>query len=128
MIAFKNLQHRHAFYDLLEQMELSEKTLKKPSILLRRQLAFMYLIAYYQDDYKQHEGEAFYIVPEYDDIHFSIGGPTYLLEDGIGTKKQGYEVILEAAKAFLEGKEINEIRADETITFLIHQAQCFVKE
>nr|WP_302596678.1 hypothetical protein [uncultured Cellulosilyticum sp.] len=128
MIAFRNLQHQAAFHDLLKQMDLSTKALKTPSQLLRRQLAFIYLIAYYQEDYKKYEGEAFYIEPDYDDIHFSIGGPTYLLENQIGTRRYGHEIILEAAKAVLEGKEIKVDVADETVKFLIHEAKCFVKE
>ncbi len=128
MIAFKNVQHHQAFYDLLAQMDLPQEFFITPSTLLRRQLAFIYLIAYYQEDYKRYEGEAFYIEPEYDDMHFSIGGPTYLLEDQIGTRTYGHEIILEGAKALLEGKEIITVPKDETIRFLLHQAECFVKE
>lgn len=128
MIAFKELQHQAAFDDLLKQMDLSPETLRMPSPLLRRQLAFIYLIAYYQEDYKKYEGEAFYIEPDYDDIHFSIGGPTYLLDSQIGTRRYAHEIILEAAKAVLEGKEVKEHMADETIKFLIHEVKCFVKE
>lgn len=128
MIAFKNSQHQAAFHDLLSQMDLAPKALSRLSPLLRRQLAFIYLIAYYQEDYKKYEGEAFYVEPDYDDIHFSIGGPTYLLDSHIGTRTYGHEMILEAAKAMLEGKEVKEDIADETVKFLIHEAKCFVKE
>lgn len=117
-----------AFHDLVEQMALSKETLQQPTLLLRRQLAFAYLIAFYQDDYKKYEGEAFYIEPDYDEIHFSIGGPTYLLEDQIGTRTYHHEMILEAAKDLLEGKEVKEESDDEIVTFLIHQAKSFVKE
>lgn len=117
-----------SFQELVGQMALSEDVYEVPSKTLKKQFAFLYLIAFYQADYKRYEGEAFYITPEYDDIHFSIGGPTYLLEEKIGTRIYGHEIILEPAKALLEGKEIREEGFDELISFLIHQAKSFVKE
>ncbi|WP_172674748.1 hypothetical protein [Cellulosilyticum ruminicola] len=117
-----------AFQKLVAQMALSEGIYEVPSQNLKKQFAFLYLIAFYQTDYKKHEGEVFYIEPEYDDIHFSIGGPTYLLEEKIGTRTYGHEIILEPAKAFLEGKEVNEEVFDEQTSFLIHQAKSFIKE
>lgn len=128
MIAFKDMAHLMRFQDLVTQMALSETVFQNPTPLLKRQLAFIYLIAYYQEDYKVYEGENFYIVPNYDDVNFSVGGPTYLLEEQIGVKTYSHEIILEVARALLEGQDIKEKSTDETITFLIHQAKSFVKE
>ncbi len=117
-----------SFQELVAQMALSEAIYVAPSEGLKKQFAFIYLIAFYQADYKRYEGEAFYIAPEYDDIHFSIGGPTYLFDEAIGTRTYPHEIILEPAKALLEGKEVKEEGFDEVASFLVHQAKSFVKE
>ena len=44
---FKHEAHERAYKELVEEMYLSDEELRKPSPFLRRQLAFVYLIALY---------------------------------------------------------------------------------
>lgn len=104
-ICFKNLTHKQAFYTFLEEMYLSEEEMNRPSTILKRQLGFVYLLALNQEAYKQYEGDIFYIeVGE----ELSLGGPTYLLEEGIGTRQYAHEQMLLLASSILKGDEIEE--------------------
>ena len=93
--------HKEAFLELVEEMYLESKELKHPSNLLKRHLAFAYLIAAYQKEYQVHEGEQFYIeVGE----ELSLGGPTYLLDERYGERTKEYEWILVIALKILKGE------------------------
>ena len=102
-LLFKDEKHQKAYYQLLEEADLTENELQQPSKLLRRQLAFLYLIALFQEDYRHYEGEVFY-VEAYEEI--SLGGPTYLLEGCIGEGTYPHEHILFIAKALLQGAAV----------------------
>ncbi len=101
---FKDHHHEDAYNHLIEEADLTEIELKQPSALLRRQLAFLYLIALFQDDYIHYEGEAFY-VEAYEEL--SLGGPTYLLEACMGEGTYPHEQILYIAKKLLQGDVID---------------------
>lgn len=99
---YKNKEHEDDYNELVEQMYLSEEERKNPNGLLRRQLAFCYLIALYQEDYERYEGHKFYIELGEE---LSLDGPTYLLEDGIGERRYKHEQILPLACQILQGEE-----------------------
>ena len=69
---FINKQHEQDFKLLMKEVYFE---ITKP------QLAFLYLISYYQKDYLKFEGECFYIEALED---LEIGGPTYLFEEAVG--------------------------------------------
>jgi hypothetical protein len=100
-LLFKDQKHQEAYEKLLEEADLTHSEWEKKTELIRRQLAFFYLIALFQEDYRHYEGEAFY-VEAYEEI--SLGGPTYLLEDCIGEGNYSHEQILFIAKELLQGK------------------------
>lgn len=103
-MCFKNLTHKQAFFTFLEEMYLSEEEINHPSPLLKRQLGFIYLLALNQEAYEQYEGDIFYIeVGE----ELSLGGPTYLLEEGVGTRHYPHEQMLLLASSLLKGEEID---------------------
>lgn len=103
-ILFKDKQHKKAYQTFIEEMYLAEEEMKYPSPLLKRQQGFVYLLALYQEAYKQYEGEPFYIeVGE----ELSLGGPTYLLEESIGNSNYTHERILLLASCLLKGEEID---------------------
>ena len=104
---FSSKAHKEAFMEMLEDMYLSNKELEAPDKLLKKQLAFIYLIARYQEDYKQYEGDTFYI--EYGE-ELSLGGPTYLLDERYGERKRPYECIVPIAANLLK-----EIQKDSEI-------------
>lgn len=105
---FLTAWHKANFIHLLEEAYLdSEKMIASSFIegdsLLKRQLAFLYMIAYYQEDYRQYEGEAFYIEC-FEEME--IGGPTYLLEEEVSLREDyPHEKVLHYAKALLIGGE-----------------------
>lgn len=98
---YKHQAHQEAYEKLIEQMYLSQEEIKQPSSLLRKQLAFCYLIAMYQEDYEIYEGHQFYV--EWGE-ELSIDGPTYLLEDKIGERRYNHEKILPVACQLLKGE------------------------
>lgn len=98
---YKHQAHKEAYQDLIEQMYLSQEELDHPTNLLRRQQAFCYLIAIYQEDYEKYEGHQFYI--EWGE-ELSIDGPIYLLEEQIGERKYNHEKILLPACQILKGE------------------------
>lgn len=102
-MVYKNKDHENAYKELVEQMYLSEDEIMNPAPLLKRQLAFCYLIALYQEDYEIYEGHKFYIELGED---LSLDGPTYLLEADIGERKYKHEQILPLASKVLKGDEI----------------------
>lgn len=120
MLQFKDLKHKQEFECLLEQADLSEKERQAPSVLLKKQLAFLYLVAMFQADYITYEGEAFYL-EAYDEL--SIGGPTYLLEEQVGTLKAPHELILKVAQQILKGEAINCPKALEELKVYIEEAK-----
>lgn len=103
-ILFKDMYHKKAYQTFIEEMYLSEQEMKHPSPLLKRQQGFVYLVALYQETYKQYEGEPFYIEAGEE---LSLGGPTYLLEGDIGKSNQPHERILLLASYLLKEKEID---------------------
>ena len=103
-ILFKDKSHEEAYQNFIEEMYLSEEELYHPSSLLKRQQGFVYLLALYQEAYKQYEGEAFYIEAGEE---LSLGGPTYLLEEKIGQSKYPHEKMLFLASSILKGEEID---------------------
>lgn len=102
---FKNTQHEQAFIELIEQGELE---------LSRKQIAFLYLIAMYQEDYEHYEGMKFY-VEVYEEI--SIDGPVYLLEDSVKLEDFAHEKMLKVAKAILRGEEpqVEELEEEDRV-------------
>lgn len=100
-LTFQDSKHEQAFRVFLEEANYTPKELEVPSPLVRRQLAFLYLIALFQEDYIYYEGQGFYI-EAYEEI--SLGGPTYLLEDDIGEGNYPHEKILVVAKCILKGE------------------------
>ena len=103
-LLFKDDKHESAYRQLLEEADLTDTALQQPTLLLRRQLAFLYLIALFQEDYIHYEGEAFY-VEAYEEL--SLGGPTYLLETCMGEANYPHEQILDIAKKLLQGETTN---------------------
>lgn len=101
---YKDKAHQKAFEVFIEDMDLSLKEMQTPSKLLRRQFAFLYLLALYQEDYEQYEGERFYVEAG---IELSLGGPTYLLEERYGERKRAYEQIISIACSILKGEVID---------------------
>lgn len=100
-LLFKDNKHERAYNQLIEEADLTDTELRQPSALLRRQLAFLYLIALFQEDYIHYEGEAF-CVEAYEEL--SLGGPTYLLDPSIGQGTYPHEQILDIAKKLLQGE------------------------
>ncbi len=101
-LIFQDSKHEQAYHRFLHEAGLTQQELEVPSPLLRRQLAFLYLIALFQEDYIYYEGEVFYI-EAYDEL--SLGGPTYLLEEDIGEGDYPHEKILRVAKHILKGEQ-----------------------
>lgn len=99
---FSSKVHEETFMEMLEDMYLSSKELEAPDDLLKKQLAFIYLIARYQEDYKQYEGDTFYIECGEE---LSLGGPTYLLDERYGERKKPYECIVPIAINLLKEKQ-----------------------
>ncbi len=93
-------QHQEAFELMIEESYLTAKEIKEANAQLRCQLAFVYLISYYQADYAHDEGDTFYL--DQGEV-LSLGGPTYLLEEGVCGTIKPHETILKYAKALLKG-------------------------
>ena len=60
-LVFQNAKHEQAYQTFLEEAYLTEGELGEPTALLKRQLAFLYLISLCQDAQIQYEGEIFYL-------------------------------------------------------------------
>lgn len=116
---FKDQKHEKNFYSLLEQAELlglEERGEKLESLfeqmeilrledsIEKKQVAFLYLIAVYQDDFITYEGMPFY-VEVYEEI--SLDGPVYLLDEKIGTPKYEHEWSVYYGKKILQNERIN---------------------
>ena len=99
--AYLSADHKRAFEQMLEESYLTQEVIQGAEGLLRRQLAFIYLISYYQKDYAKYEGDTFYLDQGEE---LTLGGPTYLLEEGICGETLPHETILKYAKQILEGK------------------------
>ena len=80
--------HKEAFLELVEEMYLESKELKHPSNLLKRQLAFAYLIAAYQKEYQVHEGEQFYIEVGGEISTFEEIGDSWQMSSSIGEQEE----------------------------------------
>lgn len=100
--AFRDNKHEEAFYELIEQSEITDREVKESKVgsLIRRQLAFLYLIALYQEDFKRYEGMKFYI-EVYEEM--SIDGPVYLLDEAVKLGDYPHEKMLKVAKDLLRG-------------------------
>lgn len=97
-IRFLTEEHAHVFNQLLEEAYVQ----LEDTPLMRRQLAFLYMLTYYQKEYEAYEGEGFYI-EAFEDLE--IGGPTYLLEDAVNLRADyPHEYIIYWAKALLRGQ------------------------
>ena len=72
MNQFKNKIHEEAFNELITQSEGELSVYEIQDEQKRRQVAFLYLIAMYQEEYECYEGMKFY-VEVYEEI--SIDGP-----------------------------------------------------
>ena len=109
---FKNKQHEQAFIELIEQGELEVSNDKEQDELIRRQIAFLYLIGIYQEDYECYEGMKFY-VEVYEEI--SIDGPVYLLEERVKLEDFAHEKMLKVAKAILKGEmpQLDELEVED---------------
>lgn len=107
----------------LEGDKIVASALVEGDSLLKRQLAFLYMIAYYQEDYYQYEGETFYI--ECFEA-LEIGGPTYLLEEEVVLRDEyPHEKVLSIAKTILLGKKLEknkEIKNDTVLEELYQNA------
>ncbi|MEG0013272.1 MAG: hypothetical protein RR618_03990 [Cellulosilyticaceae bacterium] len=92
---FFSKSHKKEFLELLEQANLEEHPRQRKSQLEYRQVAFLYLIALYQEEYKRYEGCKFYI----EDLgELSLDGPVYLLEERyISLKEYDHEIMLDLA-------------------------------
>ncbi len=112
LLQFKNKHHKDAFWEMIEAMYLSEEELHYPSSLIKKQIAFSYLIALYQEDYRTHEGEAFYIEIG---AELSLGGPIYLLDERYGERKADYEKIVPIACRILREENIQRIIDEEKL-------------
>lgn len=116
---FKDQKHEENFYSLLEQAELlglekrgerfeslSEqmKILHFEDNIEKKQVAFLYLIALYQDDFITYEGMPFY-VEVYEEI--SLDGPVYLLDEKVGKPTYEHEWGVYYGKKILQNERIN---------------------
>lgn len=97
-IQYLTKEHQEVFEQILDEAYVTIED----TPLMRRQLAFVYILSYYQKDYERYEGEGFYIEALEE---LEIGGPTYLLEEGVGLRKDyPHEYIVTWAKALLKGR------------------------
>lgn len=97
---FFSKTHKKEFVELLEQANLDKCALSSMSELERRQVAFLYLIALYQEEYKRYEGCKFYVE---DFGELSLDGPTYLLEENyVSLSQYDHEVMLSIAMQILK--------------------------
>lgn len=116
---FRDELHQVEYNELIEQMYLSENELENPTPLLRRQVAFAYLIALYQNEYEHYEGCKFYM-EAYDEI--SLDGPVYLLEDEMELESYPHERMLKVAKALMQGEELPRALIDQSLQAYIDEA------
>lgn len=116
---FRDELHQVEYNELLDQMYLGQEELEHPTPLLRRQLAFAYLIALYQKEYEQYEGCKFYM-EAYEEI--SLDGPVYLLEDEMVLEDYPHERMLKVAKALLQEEELPRELIEESLQEYIDEA------
>lgn len=120
---FINEAHGEAFRAFLEEAYLDVDTLMKGmweglDSTLRRQLAFLYMVSYYQQEYKDYEGESFY-VEAFEELE--IGGPVYLLEEEVHLRYEcPHEWVLHFAKPLLRGERVVDEQVD-AIDETLHQ-------
>lgn len=118
-IKFKDANHHEAFEELLDQVDFNVDQLKDRTPLLKRQMAFIYLIAMYQEDYEIYEGCKFYL-EEYEEL--SIDGPVYLLEDEITLDNYPHEKMLQVAKNLLRQEPISREQIEQELQLFIDEA------
>ncbi|MGL5677798.1 MAG: hypothetical protein ACRDDX_15480 [Cellulosilyticaceae bacterium] len=112
---FINEAHEEAFCTFLEEAYLDVDMLMKGTwegldSTLRRQLAFLYMVSYYQQDYKDYEGESFY-VEAFEELE--IGGPVYLLEEEVHLRTEcPHEWVLHFAKPLIRGERVVDEQVD----------------
>lgn len=123
MNQFKHKAHEEAFGILLRQSEGELCINKHEDEKKRRQIAFLYLIALYQEDYEYYEGSRF-SVEVYEEL--SLDGPVYLLEECIQLEDFAHERILKVAKDILRGNEPNLEKVDEADKGFVEIAYDFV--
>lgn len=109
ILYFKDEIHKNYFLEMIESMYLSEAEMDNLTTLIKRQIAFCYLIALYQKDYEIYEGDYFYVELGEE---LSLGGPTYLLDERYGERIRDYEKIIPIACRLLEQEDIKVILKD----------------
>lgn len=96
---FTSRRHRAEFINLIKQAGLDQTWLDFQNRKLTRQVAFMYLIAAFQKDYKAYEGEKFRVT--FENGKLLIEGPVYLFKEwGLGVSDS--ETIFGFALTFME--------------------------
>lgn len=119
---YRDKKHKEAFKALLEQAKFKEEQLWQLSDEERRQFAFLYLLALYQKEYLQYEGEAFYIE---DMGELELGGPTYLFDLEEVEMNRPHERMILAAKRLLQKQNAKYIVAIEDRAW-VDEAICLV--
>lgn len=107
---FKDEIHKDYFLEMIKSMYLSEAEMNNPTVLIKQQVAFCYLIALYQKDYEKYEGDYFYVELGEE---LSLGGPTYLLDERYGERIRDCEKIIPIACRLLGQEDIKTIVEDE---------------
>ena len=100
---FFSVQHEQECKELLSQADMIDKEHTSLSELERRQKAFFYILALYQEAYQFYEGCKFYI----EDLgELSLDGPVYLLDiEELGEAKGDHEIMLRLGMQILQGKK-----------------------
>lgn len=124
MKQFKNKAHEEAFETLLKQSEGELYVHGMQDQQKRKQVAFLYLIALYQEDYERYERSRF-SVEAYEEL--SLDGPVYLLEDHIQLKDFPHERMLSVAKDILRGHEMDLDKIDKEDRSFVDIAYHFVR-
>lgn len=100
---FFSKQHKEEFRELLSQADMIHKKNEDLKELERRQKAFLYILALYQDAYLLYEGCKFYVE---DFGELSIDGPVYLLDiEELSQAKEDHEIMLRIGMQLMQGKE-----------------------
>ena len=101
-LKYRDELHRTAFQHFLEEADIKLDDVCLLEEAVRHQVAFLYLLALYQEDYEAYEGERFY-VENLEEM--SLSGPTYLFDEQIGQMARPHEQMILCAKAFLRQEE-----------------------
>lgn len=105
-LKYRDEGHRAAFHRFLEEADVKMDDVWRLEEAKRRQIAFLYLLALYQEDYETYEGERFYVENL---VEMSLGGPTYLFDEQIGKMNEPHEQMILCAKAFFRQEDHFEV-------------------